>query len=159
MKRLLRQSIYAMAFPRAKALELLSYHANDISEHILKLIVFSKIRQDDVEHWLRYEICNWLEDASDIQSKSKLKAKDYLNTIFSAIGETPQDVKVLLRHFKDKFCYHIDNPYPEFEITSQLIDKIHKIFNQFIHICLPLLLSNTTIRRDAWYEQLKPLFI
>ena len=144
--------ILAMAVPRKVALKRLSSDAEALKDHVLKCILYKDVRPDDVHHWIHDEICSWLERASTIKSDSKLKAKDYYNTVFSEFGNDIADARWCLQEFKKEYCIKSANPYPEFEITSQLVYETFAIFQTFVSTCMPYMCKKSSMDQEEWYN-------
>lgn len=144
--------ILAMALPRKQALKHLANDSEQIKDHVIKCILYADTRQEDTYHWIHDEICSWLEDASEIECKSKLKPKDYLDTVFSAFGASFTDTKVLLKSFRKQYCLRSADPYPDFEITSDLVEQVSYTFQALINICIPYLAKKEAIDQLTWYK-------
>ena len=160
MKKYIRStSIFAMSFPRKIAHKHLSKNSESLCDHVLKCILFADIRPDQLYHWIHEEICGWLEDASEVKCDSKLKSKDYLETVFCEFGTDKQDAKVVLKSFRKHYCFDIDDSYPDFDITIELVDKTYKIFQTFIDVCMPLLLKKDPVSQDDWYKAIHDILL
>lgn len=160
MKRYIQSSedIFCMSFPRKVALKHLGHYAEAIRDHILKCILYKDIRQQDMYHWLHDELSSWLEDASGIKCDSKLKQKDYLDSVFAEFGSDLQDTKYSLIEFRDKYCVGIDDPYPWFDINFDLMKETFRVFTEFKSETLPLLMKKDVVDQDTWYSIISKLF-
>ena len=153
----MKRYIYAMSFPRKTALKHLSKNAEALRDHVIKCVVYKDIRKDDMYHWVHDEICNWLAKASEIKSDSKLKYCDIRETVFGEFGSSTNDAKIILEDFKDDYCYTAD-PYPEFEITQDLIDKLYITIIKLEEIAIGRLLEQHSYSQEDWYELIKNIF-
>lgn len=146
--------ILAMAVPRKVALKRLASDAEALRDHIIKCVVYKDIRPDDIYHWVHDEICSWLERASSVKSDSKLKKRDYLETVFSEFGNDVADARWSLQEFKKEYCIKSANPYPDFDITDDLVEDLFITFQAIVSIAIPLLTSKETIDQETWYKVL-----
>lgn len=144
--------ILSMALPRKQALQHLSNDSEVLKDHVIKCILYADLRSDDMYHWIHDEISSWLEDASEIECKSKLKPKDYLDTVFSAFGTSFTDTRVLLKSFRKKYCLRSSDPYPDFEITSDLVEQVSYTFQVLINTCIPYLSKKVPVDQETWYK-------
>lgn len=144
--------ILAMAVPRKVALKRLSSDAEALKDHVIKCVLYSDIRQDDIYHWIHDEICSWLERASSVKSDSKLKQRDYLNTLFSEFGSDLSDARWALQEFKKEYCIKSANPYPDFQITDDIVTDTYIAFQSLVKICVPLLTSKDMVDQETWYK-------
>lgn len=152
------EDIFGMSFPRKTALKHLSHDAKAIKDHIIKCVLYADVRKDDMHHWIHDELSSWLEDASGIQCDSKLKKNDYLDTVFSEFGKTLSDVKYILKKFRKKYCEDMENPYPWFEIDTNVMRQVYAAFQAFISLTLPLLMEKDEVDQEVWYKIISPIF-
>ena len=153
------KDIFGMSFNRKSTLNRLSRHANDIRDHIIRVVVYKDIRKQDLHHWIHDELSNWLYRATLSKCDVKLKPKDFMDTIFMGLGKTEYDAQVTLMDFQDDFCTDkIENPYPMFEITDELVSKVYSTYVKFIDTCMPVLLKGDTVSIDDWEKIIKPVF-
>lgn len=156
----MKKVIYGMSFPKKVACRYLSRNATNIREHITQCVVYKETLPDQLNHWVKDELCLWLANASQIKCNSKLKERDLFETIFSELGTTPGDAKVNLNIFKEDHCQEDSKKrYPDFEITQTLIKDLFTAFSKFKDISEPILLSKNELTKDEWYELIKPIFI
>ena len=151
--------IFAMSFPKKKALEKLDANYQQLADHVLKVILYKDIRKDDVRHWLQDEISMWLSNASNVRCKTKLKYNDYADSLFGGFGTDPLDALVTLQDFQSKYC----NPkkldaYPTFEITDELVAKVYNTYQKLMSTCIPILLKGERVSINDWYDIIKPIF-
>lgn len=160
VKKLIRASenVFGMSFPRAVALRHLSSDAKQIRDHIIKCIVYHDTRKDDIHHWIYDELCTWLSDASQIKCDSRLKMKDILSTTFGELGSEEGDAMVILKRFKKDHCNTASkDPYPDFEITDELVEKVYLACKQIRHICAPMLIQKSVYTKDDFYRVIQPI--
>lgn len=154
MKRYIKatQPILAMSMYRDVARRALAKNAETLAEHILKCVVYQN-STDNLKHWVEDEICVYLDIANSITVKpkaKKLKKSDYMETIFSYIGDSERDAKIALQQFK------IDNDkthqYPEFTITPQLILQLFDAYNLIVSQMLPIFTSKNELGPQDLYK-------
>lgn len=151
--------IYAMAFDRSTALKHLTKHSEPLLEHIIKCCIYKDIRSQDMHHWIYEEMCRWLERASEIKGKRfKLKKSDYLKTLFVEFGDSPVDYKIVLEDFRDEHCGSVEDPYPYFDITPDVVDYVYSIATNLMNVAIPKLAAKEPISKDEWYQLINPLF-
>lgn len=150
--------IYGMSFPRKTALKHLSKNAENIRDHLIKCVVYKDIRPEDLHHWIYDELCLWLTKASEIKSESRLKPKDIRTTVFGEFGDSIGDAKIILEDFKDKYCTGTQ-PYPDFEITQNLIDTVYLATKKLQDVAIRRLVSDDSYSKDEWYELISPIFM
>ena len=156
----MKKVIYGMSFPKKVAHKYLSRNATNIREHITQCVVYKETLSDQLDHWIKDELCLWLENASQIKCSSKLKEKDLFETIFSELGTTLGDARVNLNIFKEDHCQEDSKkPYPDFEITQSLIENLFTACSEFKAVSEPILLSKNELTKDEWYELIRPIFI
>ena len=156
----MKKYIFAMAIARRKALDRLYYTSEELAMHILKCIVYKDVRPDDMQHWLYNEISNWLSVASDtcLKCSCKLKKNDLEDNLFGDFGEDENDIRLALDYFKMKYCSRQINPYPDFEITPQLVKHTNKIVRELIDVCIDTILrANRPISKHTWYSLVEPI--
>lgn len=109
--KLFRKSVYAMAIPRNRGLQLIERECRPLVEHVAKVCLYQDTT-NSLDHWLK-EISEYLDIVCDAEIKTssqRLKAKDYLK-LLDAFGETRHDVSVMLRSFNMEFAskyYYVD---------------------------------------------------
>ena len=144
-------AVFSMSYPRSKALEIIDSNSKQINDHIVKYVVYYDMRPNDRNHWLN-ELSSWFERADRVSSKSGLKRKDYEATIFGWFGTTIDDALLNLEMFHDKYIRYSSNPYPEFEITPELANKLFKTYKRIKHLALPELMSKKVHSTSFWYN-------
>ena len=89
----MKKYIKAMAIPRSQALAKLEALSEELSNHIIKCILYNDVLPGYMNHWVE-EIAGYLHTANKTHTKSSLKAKDYQNSIFVEFGE---DAEVIIK--------------------------------------------------------------
>ena len=148
------QCIFGMAVPRAKALEILQKNSETLAYHLIKCVVYGDTFGEDVyQHWVEDEICEYLSIANDVVTKPKnrkLKAENYLDTIFADMGTTKQDASVALRNFRIE--NRRNKKYSDFDVTTELVDSVFTTFQNIINYMLPILTSNNTLTANDLFS-------
>ena len=159
MKRYIKnKSIFGMSFPRKKALKLISDLADNIDEHIMECVVYQDMLSTTSHHWIS-ELAVWMCKVNRIHCSSKLKERDYIDSLFSAFGTTKEDAELNLSAYYSRIHrngYYKD--YPDFEITDELIDSLFEVYTQIKSICLPILVSGEEKTIHEWIAILEPIF-
>lgn len=156
MKILRKQPIFSMSYTRKKALDILYSYSDNINDHILKCIIYKDTKPNDVKHWI-VEICSWLHRADNVTSKTKLKPRDYEDTIFSAFGNSIVDARINLENFYDKFVKFSSTPYPKFEVTSSLVNDTFEVYERIKDFSIKQFLKSNKLSTDEWYHEIYKL--
>lgn len=157
MKRYIKP-IFGMAFPRKKALQLISDLASSVDQHIIESVVYKDVLTNVSHHWIS-ELAVWMCKVNRVKCSSKLKERDYISALFSTFGTTKEDAELNLSAYYSRICranYHKN--YPDFEITDELIDSLFYAYKEMQRICLPILVSGEEKTVHEWIEILEPIF-
>ena len=154
---IMKQYIKAFAYSRKKARDTINSYAYKLNEHVIKCIIFGKLRPESKVHWIK-EIANWLVecDKSQIQ-QANLKTKDYNDTIFEFFAETMDETEYGLIHFeKTNLEKHEGEPgsLPYFEINSKMVNKLFNCYTDLRDICIPRFQSKTFHEKNSWISVL-----
>lgn len=117
--KIFKLSIYGMAIPRNRGLQLIERESKPLVEHIAKICLYQDTA-NNLNHWLK-EISEYLDIVCSAEIKTssqRLKAKDYLK-LLDTFGDTVYDVSVMLRSFNMEFA----NKYYFVEIDQNLINQ------------------------------------
>ena len=161
----MKRYIYAMSTDRNRARHMLTSYSSIIMEHIIKLLVYSDIRPDDVDGWIS-TIANWIHKADDITLKPKAKKlteSDLLNTLFSYMGDEIKDYRFVLDSFiaenlTGKLNYYDKESYPEFEVTLELAEDLMNICYDIIDATMPLLIDKQDHTMSEYKAAIHPIF-
>ena len=157
--------IKAMSLPKAEAVKRAGYYADDIMEHIIKIVVYHDIRQDDVAHWIG-EISGWLRFVDGLTVKPSnrhLKPNVIRDTTFRPMGDHLQDYIGSLEMFqtdnrRGKFNYEDKEscPYrkPDVQTASDLMAACYDL----MEIIIPMLCENHTHPREEYVNVLTNIF-
>lgn len=158
MKRYIKNtSIFGMALPRKQIFAKLSALSEDINIHVIKCVVYSDILPDSMHQWIS-ELSAWFAQASRYKCKSKLKASDYAQTLFSAFGEDVYDADANLTGYQLINAKSIKSEgYPDFEVTQQLINKLFQTYQSIISETTPVLISGQCRTASEWVKILEPI--
>lgn len=158
MKRYIKNaSIFGMSFSRKEALHKFRNLSDIINKHVIECAVYKEVLPDTLHHWIS-EIATWIQDASEVTYKSKLKARDYADNLFGCFGTDIRDAKHNLKEYKLFNARNFISPYPDFEITDELIDSLFYAYREIQRICLPILVSGEEKNVHEWIEILEPIF-
>lgn len=128
--------VKAMALPRRQALIHLSYHAKEIEEHIVKIIMYGNYRRTAYSHWLQ-ELAAWFAycDENNI-TRLRLREQDYSESMFAYFCEDAEDAASALFQFQvDNLMKHerrnkstvLPYFYINDEMSTKLYDCMHEI--------------------------------
>ena len=143
------QAVFGMSYTRSKARSLIDSLSKQVNTHILKYIIYYDVRPDDRNHWLD-ELSTWFERVNRISSKSNLKRRDYAETLFGWFGDTREDAEINLEFFYDEYVKYASDPYPEFEITSKLVNQVYSAYRNVCNQTLPILTSHQHLATYEW---------
>lgn len=136
-----KTNIYSMSVPRSKAKERIEALGEIVLEHVCKCVLYGD-STGDYHHWVDGEIANWLSIANDLTikpSNKKLKARDYDEMLLGGFGDDLADARMNLNLLYRKFRQSA-NPYPEVNLTPDLVKKLADV-TAALHDILPKLLS------------------
>ena len=143
--------IFGMAFGRKDALNNLRKRSDTLVEHIVKCAVYGN-STNNLDHWVK-EICNYLSAANKVTVKPndrRLKANDYLISLFASMGDQRIDAEYAL------YDFYADNEhrkeYPHFEATDEIVDKIFEMYNAIKEYMLPILTKQNNLTTDDFYD-------
>lgn len=160
----MKRYIYAMSVDRSRAIRKATFYADTIAYHLIKLLVYHDIRKDDTDHWI-YEIADKLADVGQITIKprgKKLKQLDYVDTTFSAFGDSEYDIISLIKEFnylnlRGEFNYADKTSYPEIQITSELVSTIFECAYELSDTCSSMLSDSKIFTVDEYYDTVKSI--
>lgn len=161
----MKRYISAMSSDRNKVKYMLTSYSGIIMEHIIKLLVYSDIRPNDVDGWIS-TIANWIHKADDVTLKpksKKLTKSDLTDTIFSYMGDEVKDYRFILDSFladniTGKLNYKDKQPYPEFEVTTELAEDLMNICYDIMDATLPLLIDKQDHTMSEYKSAIQPIF-
>lgn len=161
----MKRYIRAMSLDKDKAMKQSKSFSPIILEHIIKLLVYSNMRPNDINGWLN-TIAKWIHRADDITIKpyaKKLKSQDIEASLFSCMGDELSDYRRALYAFQadnltGKFNYGDKIPYPEFDIDDDLAEDLMNICYDVIDATMPLLQDKKDHSKDEYLEVIKPIF-
>ena len=156
MKRYIRSSnIFGMSFGRAKCLQRMEYLSPKFNKHLIECVVYRNVLDKTLDHWIS-EIANFLHAANQFKCDSKLKYKDYEQSLFSDMGTERDDcytsIFIYQQYVEDT------NKYPYFDITDDMVDELFDITNKIKEISIPILLSGDKLTQSEWKEKLTEVF-
>ena len=142
----MKRYIYAMSMERDRAKKQIAAFSPTIMEHMIKLLVYSDIRPDDIDGWI-HTIARSIHNADDITVKpnnKKLKNSDLISSLIGCMGDDVRDYRRALQAFREdnrngKFNYDDKKTYPDFDITPELSEDLMTICFDVIDKTLPLL--------------------
>ena len=153
MKRLILsyKSIFGMANSRSVVLDRFVSLSRNISSHVVKCIAYGD-SYSCLDHWI-HEVASWIHAANATKCKSKLKAADYVDTLFGYFGDDRADAENELQWFQ--LSHEYTHRYSQFEITDDLINQTYSVFQNIITACVPILTSKEVLSVPEWFSILK----
>lgn len=158
MKRYVRaDNIFAMSQSRKQVLQDFQDLGGIINTHIIKCVVYGNTLSNDLPHWI-HEIATWIADANSIKCKSKIKEKDYRDMLFGSFGDDLEDAWRNLRRFKLRNGRLLNSePYPDFDITDEMVDKLFDAYQDLVDVCVPILVSGKPQTINKWQQLITPV--
>ena len=133
MKRFIRSSstILGMAHSRKQIKSNAEFYQDDIACHVMKCLVYSRNHRD-YNHWINDELAAWIADINSMAPKKgfKIKPHDYSEWLLGGFGDELSDMKLDLKFFRNRFVVKHDPPYPDFNITPDMCDKLYLILQK-----------------------------
>lgn len=139
MKRFLHQlhPVVSMSLEKSKAQKLIEGREDVISEHTSKLILYRSIRFRDTNNW-KSSICRSFADVSEIKLKPdnrRVKYKTLSTWLIGVFGDELSDYKNVLSYWRSKLMSLERDPYPDVEITENMIEECRELVNLYHQFC------------------------
>ena len=158
MKRCIKaDSIFAMSQHRKQVLQDFQDLGGIINTHIIKCVVYKDVMPEAQNHWVN-EIATWIADANSIKCKSRLKEKDYRNFLFGSFGDDIEDARRNINRFRLRNGRLLNSePYPDFQITDELVDALFDAYIGIVNACVPILISGQVKTTHEWKQLIDPI--
>lgn len=161
----MKRYIRAMSMERGRAIHQISSFSPILMEHIIKLLMYSDVRPNDVDGWIG-TIANWIHQADDITvkpSNKKLKESDIMSSLFGCMGDDVRDYQRALYAFladnrSGKLNHDGKGSYPEFDITDDAADDLMHICYDLIDATMPLLTDKRDHSLNEYIDIITPIF-
>ena len=161
----MKRYVRAMSLERKRAEKQISSYASIIMEHIIKLIMYSDIRPEDISGWEK-SVAKWIQKADDITVKpdaKKLEPETIMRTLFSSMGDEIGDYdrelyKFLADNHNGKFNHDGKGNYPEFEVTEDASETLMNVCDDIVDATMPLLIDKADHSLSEYIEVIKPIF-
>ena len=140
-------TLLEMAMPRDVAKKRIERLADTTCEHLLKCIVF-KNSTGNLNHWI-VEVSTNFTLCGNITLKpknNKFTEKEYRKIVFESNFEDKENVELILKFYHAKWS----NEYPEFTVTTELVEEVYAIANEIVDEVVDLFLQKTHYERDAY---------
>jgi hypothetical protein len=145
MDRLCDTSLMEMAFQRKQARTHATGLSNQLSLHMIKILMFGKAVQ--LAHWIK-ECDVWLHDIQDMTLKNTKKPLGYADLMY-LLHEGPLELVEQVQ----KKMNRLYREYPDHEITEPDAGAIHKqLLDIYSRICLDI--SQEKFKTVAEYAKL-----
>lgn len=140
--------VKTMALERSIAIKQMESFSLIISEHIIKLVMYSAIQPNNIDGWI-HTIANWIHQADDIKLKPNAKKPDkhmIESKLFRFMGDDIRDYERMLWAFQadnlsGKFNFENNGPYPQFEIDDDASRSLMIACNLLLQKVTPLLID------------------
>lgn len=157
--------VRAMSLPKTEAVKRAGYYADDIMEHVIKIVVYHDIRHEQIDHWIG-EISGWLKfvDGLTVKPSNKhLKPAMIRDTTFGPMGDHLQDYVGSLEMFqtanrRGKFNYKDKESYPYREPDAQTASDLMNICYHMIEVTIPMLCEKKDYTREDYVKVLEDVF-
>ena len=144
----MKRYVYAMSVYKKRAEKQLTSYSSIQMEHIIKLLVYSDIRPNEVKGWI-HTLANWISKADSLTIKpnaDKVSEDFLMSTLFSCMGDDLDDYERELYSFladnhSGKFNAYSHESYPEFEVTDQLSEDLMNFCLDIAEATIPLLID------------------
>lgn len=161
----MKRYVYAMSMERDRAKKQIASFSETIMEHIIKLLVYSDIRPNDIAGWI-HTVARSIHNADDVTVKpnnKKLKEKDILSSLFGCMGDDIRDYRRALLAFKEDnrrglFNYDDKQSYPDFEVTFELSDDLMTMCYDIIDVTMPLLTDKKDHNVEEYEAKVRGIF-
>lgn len=157
--------IRAMSLERNRAKKQISAYSPILMEHIIKLVMYSDIRPNDVDGWI-HTLANWISRADNITLKpkgNKFSESDIVESLFSCMGDELSDYERELYAFvannrQGKYNHDGKGPYPEFDITYEAADALMNFCFDVMDSTIPLLIDKEDHSLSEYESILRSIF-
>ena len=144
--------VLANTMKRSDALASVSAFKDMLEDHLTKMAVY----RDDLnclDHWIR-EVSSILSKCGNYKTKSgKLSCDDYETNLFSYEEFDLNDAQHIAESFEqDNETYH---EYPEFEVTSEVVERVYRMFSQVISFFPKYLADKKYVDRQTVQNKLR----
>lgn len=161
----MKKYVYAMSVEKKRAEKQLTSYSSILMEHLVKLLVYSDSRPNDVKGWI-HTLANWISRADSLTIKpnaDKLTEEFLMSTLFSCMGDELNDYERELYSFladnrSRKFNTHDSGPYPEFEVTTQLSEDLMNFSLDVAEATIPLLTDKKDHSIDEYEEAITQVY-
>ena len=156
--------VRAMSMEKEKAKKQISSFSDIVMEHLIKLLMYSDIRPNDIDGWIK-SVANWISRADNITIKpsaKKLKEEDIMSSLFSCMGDDVRDYERALYSFladnhSGKYNHEGKESYPEFEVTPEASESLMNLCNDVIDVTMPLLIDKQDHSKDEYEAAIRNL--
>lgn len=161
----MRRYIRAMSLDRGRAKKRLDAYASIIEEHIIKLLVYSDIRPNDIQGWI-HTVANWIHQGDSITVKpsaKKLSVADLESSLFNFMGTETRDYMSALYAFEannlsGKLNSGNKESYPTFDISMDLAADLMELCEDVKEVTMPLLCDKQDHSLNEYEAALQPIF-
>lgn len=161
----MKRYIMAMSIDRAEAKQRLTSYKGILMEHIIKLLVYSDVRPNDVHGWI-HTLANWIHKCDSITIKPKnrkLSKSDIISSLFCRMGDEVGDYERELYAFIADNRYGRYNhgdaaPYPEFEVTDELCETFMQVCYKLIEETIPFLIDKQDHTIEEYEAVIQKIF-
>lgn len=158
MKRyVMSNSIFAMSQSRKVILNRLVALSDVINRHIIECVVYRETKASILHHWT-HEVAVWLQRANVLKCKSKMKARDYKDSLFGYFGTDGEDARINIENYQLWNARSMNpTPYPDFEITEDMVNNLFNVYQELMDTCIPILVSGEELSVGEWEKLITPI--
>ena len=140
--------IRAMSIEKKKVLDRFYTNSDTLTEHIVKVVLYSTIRSNDVNGWKKTCARILTKAGSYNRKRLKISDKEYVHNLFGAFPTDPSDARAVLEDFEDDL---VKKGYPEIEY-----DLVYRLGSTLYVVCSYVMKKSleaySTNNQDLGYE-------
>lgn len=140
--------IRAMSIEKKKVLDRFYTNSDTLVEHIVKVVLYSSSRADDVNGWKKTCARILTKAGSYNRKRLKISDKEYVHNLFGSFPTDPSDARAVLEDFEGDL---VNKGYPETEY-----DLIYRLGGTLYVVCSYVmkksLAAYSTNNQDLGYE-------
>lgn len=140
--------IRAMSIEKKKVLDRFYTNSDTLTEHIVKVVLYSTSRSNDVNGWKKTCARILTKAGSYNRKRLKISDKDYVHNLFGAFPTDPSDARAVLEDFEDDL---VKKGYPEIEY-----DLVYRLGSTLYVVCSYVMKKSleaySTNNQDLGYE-------
>lgn len=161
----MKRYVIAMSLTKKRAIWRMEAYASTLMEHIIKLVIYSDIRPNDVSGWL-HTVARCLHEGDEITVKPdarKMTEEELEDSLFCAMGTELTDYRGELAVFqennrKGKYNHDGKESYPPVEPDEESAKILMDICHEIMERTMPLLLDKQNHSIEEYENAIQNLF-